>query len=162
MILLILASALSMSVDLTVYRTSAAAHSVTYHYLLRNHTREHLHNFTIGTALSDSCPELQELPVGWHEEAKCPSSIVAPKPWRGCVIFEEECEGHFLGFDYPGDYDGLAPGDSLLFSVTVKKTDPSYEHASFWIISDEREYADRARKKSRPTDRSSRRARDKS
>ena len=156
MTLLLLAGALSMPVDLTVYRTSAVTHSVTYHYLLRNHTGEYLHNFTIGTALSDSCPDLQELPIGWNREAKCPSSIVAPKPWKGCVAFEEECEGHFLGFDYPEDYSGLAPGDSLLFSVTVKKTDSSYEHTSFWIVSDEREYVGRARKEP-PTDRSSQR-----
>jgi hypothetical protein len=144
--LLILACALGMPVDLSVYRTSGTADSETYHYVLRNHTREHLHNFAIGTALSDSCPELQELPVGWTDRAKCPSSIVTPMPWQGCVTFEEECEGHFLQFDYPENHDGLAPGDSLRFSVTVRKGDPTYEQASFWIVSDEREYVGKARK----------------
>jgi hypothetical protein len=147
--LILLSMTSTMAVDLVVQRASTDS-LATYHYQLRNQARESLHNFVIGTALSDSCPELKELPVGWSEEASCPSSIIVPEPWRGCVVFEEECEGHFLRFEYPEDGVGVGPGDSLSFSVTVKTEDDSHERASFWMVSDERRYVGHARKETAP------------
>ena len=136
------------AVDLTVYRTDAA-NSVTYHYLLRNHSSGELYRFMIGTTLSsDSCPELHADPVGvdW-DKARCPTSIVIPKPWQGCVNSQEECDGTFLEFE-PSDgvYRGLPVGDSLAFSVTVDAADSAYEYASFWILGQDEEYEGRVRK----------------
>jgi len=141
--LLLLATLLS-PIDLVVRADSSAA-GVIYSYLLRNHTTEELHNFTIG-ALPDTCPELQELPIGWSELVMCPKSIVAPKPWRGCVTLEEECAGYFLMFDYSARYEGLNAGDSLAFSVAVAREDSAFERATFKIATDERSYEGRARK----------------
>ena len=150
--ILILASLLVGPVDLVVRAdyylresewTSTPA-GATYHYVLRNHAQEHLHNFTIG-ALPDTCPELQELLAAWSEQVMCPESIVAPKPWRGCVTFDEECAGYFLSFDHPAGHDGLAPGDSLAFSVTVAKADSAFARASLRIAGDRHSYEARAR-----------------
>jgi hypothetical protein len=128
-----------------VVRADSSAAGVTYNYLLCNRTEDNLHNFTIG-ALPDTCPELQELPVGWSELVMCPKSIVAAKPWRGCVTLEEECAGYFLAFDYLARYEGIAPGDSLAFSVAVNREDSAFERATFKIFSDERAYEGRTRK----------------
>jgi len=89
------------------------------------------------------------VPTGFDwEKNRCPSSIVVRKPWSGCVSSQEECDEGFLEFDYSDStFDGLDSGDSLLFSVTIPKADPSYERASFWIVSDELEqYEGRARR----------------
>ena len=151
------------AVDLTVYRTESVM-SVTYHYTLRNRSQEELHNFMIGQTLSsDSCPELQELPIGSPSEWQCDStfqmgwrdwnkphakSIVTAKPWLGCVNFEEECSGHFIEFSYPEGFHGLPSGDSLSFSIELAKGDPTYEHTNFWIVSGYHEYEGRARRTS--------------
>jgi hypothetical protein len=131
-----------------VYRTTGTS-SVTYHYVLRNHSEEDLHNFMVGTTLSsDSCPELQKMPVGLDmERNRCPKSIVVRKPWTGCVNGQEECRDGFLEFDYPDPhaFHGLAPGDSLAFSVRLATADSAYERASFWIVSDNHEYEGRTR-----------------
>jgi len=136
------------AVDLTVYRTEADS-SVTYHYLLHNHAGEDVHNFFIGmTMSSDSCPDLQRAPVGFDaEKNRCPNSIVIRKPWTGCVNGQEECYGGFLEFDYPDAhaFDGLAPGDSLVFSVTLSTADSTYEHPGFWISGNSYDYEGRAR-----------------
>jgi len=150
---LLLAAVLAAPVDIAVSRVSGAGQSVTYHFTLRNGTRNQLHNFMVGTTFSDSCPDLQELPVGWGDSTDCPRSIVVPRPWRGCVYFEEACDGLFLQFDYPDTltgWDGLAPDDSLRFSVTVAKPDSSYEHASFWVNSNEQVYRGRVRQVQHP------------
>jgi hypothetical protein len=44
----------------------------------------------------------------------------------------------------------LAPGDSLRFAVTVAKPDSSYEHASFWVNSDDQVYRGRVRQVQHP------------
>ena len=124
-------------------RTSTPA-GATYHYILRNHSGEHLHNFTLG-ALPDTCPELQQWPNGLREHVMCPQSIVASEPWRGCVTFEEECAGYFLSFDHPANHEGLAPGDSLAFSITVGQVDSAFARASLRIAGDRQSYETRAR-----------------
>ena len=141
LISLLLAGVLVASVDFVVWRSSAPGQAVTYQFVLRNQSARRLHNFMLGTVLSDSCPELRELPVGGSKTANCPGSIVVPKPWIGSINFQEECDGYFLEFDYdPETFDGLGPGDSLRFAVTVAKPDSSFGHASFWITNDEQPY----------------------
>jgi hypothetical protein len=127
-------AATSAIADLVVRTERLAGGAVRYGYVLRNPSIEYLHNFMVGTALSDSCPELRELPLGWSQRMKCPRSIAVARPWHGCVGFQEECNGHFLEFDYPEGYDGIPPGDSLRFSVTVPKADSTHEHVVFWIV----------------------------
>jgi len=135
-------------VELTVERVKHAG-AVTYRYRLVNHAKTHLHNFLVGTTLSSgSCPDLNLTPVGFDaEKNRCPSSIVVRPPWTGCVNGQEECYGGFLEFDYSDStFDGLTPGDSLPFSVTVPAADSTYEHASFWIVGDDYlQYEGRAR-----------------
>lgn len=136
------------SVELTVRSTGVSGDTVRYSYVLRNHTGADLNNFMLGLTLfpDSASPELNELPVGWTEDERCPPSIAIRKPWAGCVTFQEEAPGLFLDFDYPnaGAFTGVAPGDSLEFSVTVPKPDATYERAVFWIVSYPREYTGRA------------------
>jgi hypothetical protein len=148
---LLLVGVLAAPVDIALTRASGAGHSVTYQFTLRNGSGIQLHNFMIGTTLSDSCPDLREPPAGWSDTTNCPPSIVVPKPWIGCVNSQEDCDGCFLVFDYdPETFGGLAPGDSLRFAVTVAKPDSSYEHASFWVNSDDQVYLGRVRQVQHP------------
>ena len=119
--------------ELAVRTNHLSGGSVRYSYVLRNLSMTPLHNFMVGSAMDDSCPELHVLPIGYSERTGRATSIVVERPWHGRVMFQEACDEHFLEFDYHDRFLGIAPGDSLRFSVTVPRADASYEHAAFWV-----------------------------
>jgi hypothetical protein len=135
----------SNAVDLVVARRDGDG-STTYRYSLTNRSRESLFSFMVGSVRSSSsCPDLRTAPVGYVENAAdCPGGIVIRRKWRGSVSRREECDRYYLNFGYP-DGDGLVPGGTLTFTVTVSAPDSTYEHAGFWVVGQRNQYEGKVR-----------------